>query len=207
MPCNSHLTPNVHVGKYTPTSSFRTDSYTIATHPHSTIMTFASVLARGIIFIWCHVILCFLVPMYLSLKAYYWITKWKYIFTVLGMAVTWCLAFLLSVTPATRETVNETPPAPVNVLSIIFNLFWAVFVFTVDASGWLAGPALQLAAMFLGGPVFTTLVNFFVVVDSDFWIPPVFSRARTILGMGRGQSNPAANKAGPSNSNSVTNDP
>ncbi|KAG2075093.1 hypothetical protein BDR04DRAFT_1091937 [Suillus decipiens] len=102
------------------------------------------------------------------------------------MAVTWCLAFLLSVTPATRETVNETPPAPVNVLSIIFNLFWAVFVFTVDASGWLAGPALQLAAMFLGGPVFTTLVNFFVVVDSDFWIPPVFSRARTILGMGRG---------------------
>ncbi|KAG1774706.1 hypothetical protein EV702DRAFT_1280397 [Suillus placidus] len=88
-------------------------------------------LAWALILVWCIIIASISMTMYITLKAYTSVTR---LLILLGMAVMWCLAFMISVTPTTQETTQERPPGPVHILSFIFELFLVSFLFIIKGS-------------------------------------------------------------------------
>jgi hypothetical protein len=87
----------------------------------------AGVVARALILVWCITIS---IIMHLASKDY------NPFLRLIIMVITWYLAFMISIVPTTQETAKEEPPGPVHVLSFIFNLFWASFVFTIEGPAW-----------------------------------------------------------------------
>ncbi|KAG2344330.1 hypothetical protein BDR05DRAFT_205400 [Suillus weaverae] len=79
---------------------------------------------------------------------------------------------------------------PIHILSFIFSLFLASFVFTIEGPAWfnlqdlntLLMSLCQLGAAILSTPVFVTSINFFAHLD--LWIDPKFNTALSILGLG-----------------------
>ncbi|KAG1798814.1 uncharacterized protein BJ212DRAFT_1305642 [Suillus subaureus] len=87
----------------------------------------AGTVAQAVILVWCIIIA---LTMYLASKDYNSVTR------LFIMILTWNLAFMISVIPTTQEIAKDIPPGPVHVLSFIFNLFLASFVFTIEGPAW-----------------------------------------------------------------------